>query len=408
MPQQACSLLDDASIPGCKFARRNSSARMSDPPRLLGSSGTVIAWHYSTREPVELTWHEGSITQMRLAKTKPDPNLWVAPALVDIQVNGYAGIDFQRDDVESCGLMQAAEHLRVAGCLRFLLTLVTDDWPVLVARLKRLRKLRSEIPTLQRAIAGWHIEGPFLSSEPGFHGAHDPDRMLNPSVHAVHELRDAAGGDPLLLTLAAERPGSIEAIRVASSLGIRVFLGHTNATMNQITDAIAAGATGFTHLGNACPQTLDRHDNIIWRVLDTPGLIASLICDSIHVSPPLFRIVDRVLGRARVLYTTDAMAAAGAPPGRYSIGKLDLEVGTDGIVRQPGRSNFAGSSIRPIDGIIRASQMLRSPWQDVWDSFSTRPATAIGIPSGIELNGPSHFCLIRVENEIPVIAATSS
>src|SRR6185295_14990202 len=108
--------------------------------------------------------------------------------------------------------------------------------------------------------------------------------MLDPTAEHIRELRTIAGNDPLLLTIAPERPGAIEAIALAVSLGMKVSLGHTNARSDDLRRAVQAGATGFTHLGNACPRELDRHDNIIWRVLDTPGLTASLIPDRIHVS----------------------------------------------------------------------------------------------------------------------------
>src|SRR2546430_3512327 len=165
--------------------------------------------------------------------------------------------------------------------------------------------------------------------------------MLDPEPEKIHQLRALAETDALLLTLAPERKNALEAIALAASLGIKVSLGHTNASTEVLHQAVAAGATCFTHLGNACPQQLDRHDNILWRALDTPGLTVSLIPDQIHISPQLFRLVHRALGKESIYYTTDAMAAAGAPPGAYTIGALELEAGADPIVPQPGRRNYA-------------------------------------------------------------------
>ena len=156
-----------------------------------------------------------------------------------------------------------------------------------------------------------------------------------------------------------------------------------------------AGATGFTHLGNACPQQLDRHDNILWRVLDAPGLTVSLIPDQIHVSPMLFRLVHRALGAAAICFTTDAMAAAGAPPGRYTIGALEVEVGADQIVRQPGRSNYAGSALQPIEGVFRAANMLGCEWRATWDALSVVPAKFMGLGAGLAKDRPAHFCLVE-------------
>src|SRR4029077_17117585 len=188
------------------------------------------------------------------------------------------------------------------------------------------------------------------------------------------ELRSIVGIAPLLLTLSPEHVGAIEAIRFAVAQGIKVSLGHTNASSAMLREAIQAGATGFTHLGNGCPRELDRHDNILWRVFETPGLRISLIPDQVHVSPALFRTIHRLLNSETIYYTTDAMAAAGAGPGRYTIGHLNVEVGADEIVRHPGQTNFAGSALRPIEGIFRAACMLKRPWQEVWNHGSVFPA----------------------------------
>jgi len=291
----------------------------------------------------------------------------------------------------------AARALRAAGCSRFFLTLVTDAWPKLVQRLKQLRQLRAGHDELRNAIAGWHIEGPFLSAVPGFYGAHNPALMLDPTPDLIRELRAITNPDPVLLTIAPERQGALEAISVARSLDIKVSLGHTNASSEVLRQAVRAGATGFTHLGNACPQLLDPHDNILWRALDTPGLMVSLIPDQVHVAPALFRLVHRVLSTEAIYYTTDAMAAAGALPGRYTIGALEVDVGADQIVRQPGKTNYAGSALRPIDGVLRAARMLGRDWRRAWDGFSIYPAKFIGIRGGLTLGCPADFCLMKVD-----------
>jgi N-acetylglucosamine-6-phosphate deacetylase len=281
-----------------------------------------------------------------------------ATGFFDPQVNGYGGVDFQRDGVTVEELTIATGAWRRDGGDSFLLTLITDAWPRLLARLRTLRGCRGRDPDLRSVIAGWHIEGPFLSDQPGFCGAHNPECMRDPALDDIHELREAAGDERVMLTIAPERRGAVEAIALAVKLGIRVSLGHTNATGSQLREAVSAGATGFTHLANGCPQQLDRHDNIIWRALDTPGLLIGLIADGIHVPPQLFRVIHRAVSPDRIYYTTDAMAAAGAPPGEYSLGRLRLNVGADGIVRQPGAANFAGSSLRPLQLRERAAAML--------------------------------------------------
>ena len=366
--------------------------------------GEIRARHYQTRDAIKVKWENGIITEI---ETIADPALedtWLAPGLLDLQVNGFGGIDFQQDNLTADDLLSATLQLREAGCTRFLLTLITDEWPKLTARLRHLKSLRAQSDELQSVIAGWHIEGPFLSSEPGFHGAHNPSLMADPTPEHIRELRDITGSDPLLLTLAPERAGAIEAIALATSLGIKISLGHTNASAEILRVAVESGATAFTHLGNACPRELDRHDNILWRVLDTPGLTVSLIPDRIHVSDTFFRLVHRVLKPEAIYYTTDAMAAAGAGPGRYKLGALEVEVGEDQIVRQPGQANFAGSALRPSEGVSRAAKMLRGDWQDAWIKFSDTPAKLMGLPHGIQIGQKADFLAFEVKHRKKEIA----
>jgi N-acetylglucosamine-6-phosphate deacetylase len=366
------------------------------------SDGEILAWDQLTRQPVRLSWAAGKFTAIESTTAMPHPDQWVAPPLVDLQVNGYAGVDFQQNGLTPDELLSATRQLRLAGCTRFLLTLVTDEWSRLIPRLRHLRELRAQSVELAQAIAGWHIEGPFLSAEPGFCGAHDPALMIDPTPDHLRALRDAAADDPLLLTLAPERQNAIAAIEQAVALGMKVSLGHTNAPTKRLQQAMQYGAVAFTHLGNGCPRDLDRHDNILWRLFELPGLKVSLIPDGIHVSPSLFRLIHRELGGDSIFYVSDAMAAAGAPPGRYKLGRLELEVGEDQVVRYPGKPNFAGSALRPIDGAFRAAEMLRCPWQEVWPRFSSKPATLMGLDCEWRLGGPADFCLMKVtlENQL--------
>jgi N-acetylglucosamine-6-phosphate deacetylase len=218
--------------------------------------------------------------------------------------------------------------------------------------------------------------------------------VRDPEPARIRELRAAAGEDLVLLTLAPERAGALEAIALAVSLGMRVSLGHTDAPARVLAQAIEAGATGFTHFGNGCPQALDRHDNILWRVLETNRLTVSMIPDGKHVSPVLFRLAHRLLPGEAVVYVTDAMAAAGAPPGRYTLGRMQLEVGADRVVRLPGQPYFAGSALCPAEGVWRAASMTGVPWQTAWRRFSQMPADWLGLSCGLGVGQRGDFCLI--------------
>ncbi|HMC26473.1 MAG TPA: N-acetylglucosamine-6-phosphate deacetylase, partial [Verrucomicrobiae bacterium] len=139
----------------------------------------IFARDLTSGQPTRLIWREDKILAIEAAADAPN-DTWIAASLIDLQINGFAGVDFQQDNLSLKELLHAVEKLRATGCTRFLLTLITDRWPAMLARLQHLRTLRSQHDQLRRAIVGWHIEGPFLSAEPGFCGAHDPALMLDP------------------------------------------------------------------------------------------------------------------------------------------------------------------------------------------------------------------------------------
>ena len=368
------------------------------------SRGEIHAWNILDSQPALAKWDNGHFTEITTTEKPPAEAKWIGPPLVDVQVNGYAGVDFQQDDLSETDLLQVVEQLGQACCEKILFTLVTDDWEAMTRRLARAKQFRDANPKLGRAIAGWHIEGPFLSAETGYCGAHPADKMLKPTRERIAELRALAGDDPLLLTMAPEVNGALKGFAAARELGIHVSIGHTNAPTHILRRVTAAGPTGFTHLGNGCPATLDRADNILWRALDTPGLTCGLIPDRWHVSPALFRLIHRLVDPDSIYYTTDAMAAAGSPPGKYRLGQLELEVGPEQIVRLPGTPNLAGSALTPIEGVRRAADMLDCDWQDAWPRFSQSPARFMGLKEGFTAGAPVNFALIETDSANRIVA----
>ena len=359
------------------------------------ANGEVHAWNILDRQPVLAKWDNGIFTDITSTTEPPAQNNWIGPPLVDLQVNGFAGVDFQQDDLTAEQLLHATNALGQAGCGRFFFTLITDDWEAMTRRLAKAKQLRDANQALGQAIAGWHIEGPFLSAEPGYCGAHPPDLMLDPTPEQLEEIREITSDDPVLLTMAPERESGLSAFAKARELGFLVSIGHTNAPGHIMRRVTAGGSTGFTHLGNGCPAEMKRDDNILWRGLDTPGLTYSLIPDRWHVSPALFRILHRLIDRDTLYYTTDAMAAAGSTPGKYSLGHLELEVGPEEIVRLPGTPNLAGSALTPINAIRHAADMLRCDWQDIWKHYSTIPAQFAKLPDGFEPGARAEFVEIE-------------
>jgi len=355
----------------------------------------VTGRRFDTGEQVCVFWKDGVIADIKPAKTVTADDIWIAPPLFDLQINGFAGVDFQKDFVAATDLLRAANELFKHGCLKFFLTLITDDWERIVSKLRRLKQIRDENDLLKKAIAGWHIEGPFLSDKPGFYGTHNPAKMINPSPSHIRELRNILENDKIIITIAPERENALESIKVATELGITVFLGHTDASSEIIKLAMENGAKGFTHIGNGCPLTLERKDNIIWRVLDIDELPVTIIPDKIHVSPMLFRIIHKVKTPDKICYVSDAISAAGSPPGRYSLGEIEVESGEDGVIWNKSKTGYAGSSLCPFDGVLRAMEMLGEKWQNVWRRYSILPAGMVGIDCELRAGNAADFVIIR-------------
>jgi N-acetylglucosamine-6-phosphate deacetylase len=263
----------------------------------------------------------------------------------DLQVNGFAGIDFQRADLTAAEVERAVAGLEAHATTGILWTLVTDTIEAFAAKLAFTELFCAASPRAAQMIAGYHLEGPYLLPEPGYHGAHDPKKMKAPDRAEFDRLWKVTNGRIKLITLAPEWPGAREFIRHVVSHGVRVAIGHSNADDRALDAAIEAGLTMCTHVGNGVPIQMHRHDNIIQRVLARDELTAVFIVDGIHVPPRILKNFVRAKPRDKVLFTTDCMSAAGAPPGRYRIGHLEVEVGADRVVREPGKPNFAGSAL---------------------------------------------------------------
>jgi N-acetylglucosamine-6-phosphate deacetylase len=300
-------------------------------------------------------------------------------SLFDIQINGFAGVDLQQDDLSGPDLRRMVSGLAAHQTLRWFATLITAPLPVLELRLARLEQLRAAGPDVAAAVCGYHLEGPWLWPEPGYCGAHEPRWMSAPDTAAFDRLQQAAGGRIRLVTLAPEWPGSSAFIRHLRKAGVQVSIGHSQADAGAIAAAVAAGARFCTHLGNGVPALLHRHDNVVQRLLAEDRLTAFLIPDGIHLPPGVLQNFFRAKPPGKAFFTTDAMAAAGAPPGIYSLGPLELEVGGDRIVRLPGRPQFAGSALTPPEAVANAARWLQLTEATARNLCSTAVAEAFGI-----------------------------
>ena len=264
----------------------------------------------------------------------------------DIQVNGYGGIDFNKDGLTGDELRRACETLRRDGVTGIFATICTEQIPVMSRLAAQIVKLRDRDPLCRQLIAGIHFEGPFMNETAGYRGAHAEAALHPANLDEMKRLLDAAGGLTKLVTLAPERDPGLATTRYLAGNGIVVSAGHTNASLDDLKAGIDAGLKMFTHLGNGCPMQMHRHDNIIQRALSLADqLWLCFIADGVHV--PFFALKNylKVAGLERAIITTDAVAPAGLGPGTYTFGKWTVVAGEDMALWAPDRSHLVGSGI---------------------------------------------------------------
>ena len=270
---------------------------------------------------------------------------FTTPGLIDLQVNGFAGIDFNDSALTAEAMDHALEAMARTGVTTCLPTLITAPEAELADRLRALDEAVASSRLGPLMVPGFHLEGPFLNPAPGFAGCHPPAAMVPPDPALLERLTAPLRRQILLLTLAPERDAALAVIRWAVARGILVAIGHSAATAGDITRAAEAGACLSTHLGNALPQPQPKFLNPLMAQLAEDRLSASLIADGIHVPPDAIKVMLRAKGAERTILVTDATAAAATPPGLYGFAGMVIEHATDGSVRSPGTPMLAGSAL---------------------------------------------------------------
>jgi N-acetylglucosamine-6-phosphate deacetylase len=308
-----------------------------------------------------------------------------APGFVDLQVNGFAGVDFNDPATTTEQVAHAVGAMRATGVTRCLPTLITSSLEVFS------RCSRTVLACRDESVAGLHMEGPYISPVDGPRGAHPRGDVREASIDDFERRQAAAQGRIRLVTLAPEAPRAISLIEYLVEHGVQVAIGHTAASSAQIADAVAAGATLSTHLGNGCASVLPRHPNVIWDQLADDTLFASFIVDGHHLPASTVRAMVRAKGVARSILVTDAIAAAGSPPGRYRLGSLDVELDSTGRVAAPGASNLAGSALTMDRAVANTVRFTGLSLEEVLPMASTIPAAYLGLePAGrvtVDLSG---------------------
>jgi len=355
--------------------------------------------HYATGEKIRVRMKDGRIAAIETFG-KPNANEgslpFIGPGLVDLQVNGCFGFDFNTLPLAAETVAGASRAVWQQGVTSFYPTVITNAPEAIEEAVAAIAAVCESDPLVGRTIAGIHVEGPFISPEDGARGAHALQYVREPDWEIFLRWQKASGGRIKILTLSPEWPNSADFIAKCSASGVTVSIGHTAATPEQIQAAVRAGARMSTHLGNGAHLMLPRHPNYIWEQLAQDDLWSCVIADGFHLPDSVLKVVIKAKGE-RAMVVSDAVYLSGMAPGEY-----ETHIGGKVVLTPEGRLHTAGNP----KILAGSAQML--PWNIkhllqrgladlplAWEMASVRPARFMGLEAaaGLAAGAPADVVL---------------
>lgn len=344
----------------------------------------LIARRYDTSEPVAIELAAGRIERIAplpAGAEIPDELPFVAPGLVDLQVNGWGGREFNDPQLSTESVAEIVASQAAYGVTQLMPTCTTDGFDVLCRALARIARACEESADVARRVAGIHLEGPYISPHDGPRGAHPAVHVRKPDWDEFQRLQEAAGGRIRIVTLSAEYAESAPFIARAVDSGVIASIGHTAGTPEDVARAVDAGARMSTHLGNGSHPLLPRHSNYLWAQLADDRLHAGLICDGFHLPPYVVKTILRAKTLARCFLVSDVVSLAGLPPGRYRSHLVATEVLPSGKLVVADRPELLAGASQPLCvGVGNAMQFAGLALADAVRLATAHPRLAAGLP----------------------------
>jgi N-acetylglucosamine-6-phosphate deacetylase len=313
-----------------------TTSRIIKNATVIIRAGIIEAVSEGDLDPLVATWLD--------AKGK-----YIAPGLIDLQVNGFSGVDFSDKDLTIEELRKATKALWKVGVTTFLPTIITNDQKSLKKSFSILANALDD-EEIGMSIPGFHLEGPYISPVQGYRGAHLEKYIRVPDWDEFSELQKAAHNRIRLITIAPEVNGAISFIRKCRETGVVVSLGHHNGSTEIIKQAADAGASISTHLGNGCANMIDRHDNPFWPQLADDRITTTIIVDGFHLNKAEVQCFYKMKGVENTILVSDALDLAGLPPGEYTRGERVVLLTPD-VVKFPVENCLAGAAT-PISACV--------------------------------------------------------
>ncbi len=342
----------------------------------------------------------------RIADISTDPSIrsdkTLTAGFFDIHIHGAANYDVM--EASPAGLSAVQRFLATRGVAHYLPTTVTATLDDTLDALDRLANLvESATPGDEATPRGIHLEGPFLSHVR--RGVHPSELLQQPSVELFTRFQQAARGHIKLVTLAPETIGALDLITYATAQGVRISMGHTNATAAETLAAITAGAASATHAFNAMRPIENREPGVLGTVLDREDVFAELICDGIHVDPALVRMWLRLKSEKAIL-VTDGISATGMGDGVYKLGSLAVNVHGDRCSLVSNPETLAGSVLTLDRAVTNLRRFTGTTLDEATRCASHHPAAMLGLGSrvgSIQPGSPAHFNLYSAEGELEAV-----
>ena len=342
----------------------------------------IIEGKTLAEQPIRIYEEAGVISHVESMDTTDAGSLpYLAPGLIDLQVNGFSGVDFNTLPLTKSGIAHATEQMLSFGVTGYYPTIITNSDDNICHLFSDFQHIKHNDKRLAQTLIGFHLEGPFISPNDGPRGAHNRAYVQAPKVELVKKWYDASEGQLSILTLSPEwEDGLQETIEYCVAKGIKVSIGHTSASPEQIQHATRLGASMSTHLGNGCDLQIHRHHNYIWQQLAEDQLWTAIIADGFHLPPAVIKVILKTK-QDQVILTSDTTAFGGMKPGRYQ-----THIGGDVVLTEQGKLHLtsnpellAGSAKSVLDCInyLVNSDLLSA--DKAWNKASQAPANFMGL-----------------------------
>lgn len=356
--------------------------------------------HFATGEPISVTIEGERIKQ--ITSEKNNSPFYIAPGLVDLQINGYKGYDFNTLPIPKDLVRRITEAVWEEGITSLYPTVITNSDEAIEEAVATIAMICDNDHFMDSCIPGIHLEGPFISPEDGPRGAHGKDFVKAPDWELFQRWQEAAKGKIKIITISPEWPGSVEFIKKCVETDVVVSIGHTSATPEQIKEAVAAGARMSTHLGNGAHLMLSRHPNYLWEQLAQDELWTCLIADGFHLSESFLKVAMKVKGQ-RSMLVSDAVYLSGLAPGEYK-----THIGGEVVLTPEGKLHIkdnpkllAGSVQMLKDGIVHLYKSGLATLHEAWEMASILPSTFMELPSkeGLSENAPADLVVFQWDGD---------